>query len=426
MIRARQRHPAPEASATATPFLAPHGDPWLDKIATGREVSLFDADVSERAGELAEGIAGKRVLVLGGAGSIGAASVRLLLAYRPAAVHIVDTAENALAELTRDLRSGAGPAIAAELRFLPLDLGSAAMERVLHGERKYDLVLDFAAQKHVRGEKDLPSLLQMLDTNVVKTRRLLRWLIAHGHAGRCFCVSTDKAANPTSLMGASKRLMEHVLFGAGGDFEAATAARFANVAFSNGSLLQSFLIRVSRRQPLAVPRETRRYFISAQEAAQICLLAAVVAPTGFTLFPKLDPKAHLRPLLNIAQATLAHLGFRAALYEDPEAARGAVEREIERGSYPVLVTELDTNGEKPYEEFVSAGEVASEVGLQALSAVRHREPPAQELDAVLDFLERAVSDARMPLSKAEIVAMLAKVIPSFRHVETGRSLDDRI
>ena len=401
-------------------------DPSLDRVATGRARSMFDADVAERAGELARGIEGRRALVLGGAGSIGAASVALLLEYRPAAVHVVDIAENALAELTRDLRSRAGPAIGAELKFLPLDLGSAAMERVLRGEPKYDLVLDFAAQKHVRGEKDLPSLLQMLDTNVLKTRRLLRWLAAHGHAGRCFCVSTDKAANPTSLMGASKRLMEQVLFGAAGDFAAATAARFANVAFSNGSLLQSFLFRVSRRQPLAVPRDTRRYFISAREAAQICLLAAVVAPASCVVFPKLDPGRHLRPLLEVAQATLAHLGLRAALYEDAEAARGAVETEIARGAYPVLVTALDTSGEKPYEEFVAAGEVESDIGLRALAAVSAENAPAQELDAVLDFLERAANDASVPAGKAEIVAALARVVPGFHHVETGRSLDDRI
>jgi len=407
--------------------MAPYcGDPRLDEIATGRRHSLFDADISARAGDLAGGIEGRRVLVLGGAGSIGAASVQLLLAYQPAAVHIVDVAENALAELTRDLRSRGGPAITAELRFLPLDFGSAAMERLLRGERRYDLVLHFAAQKHVRGEKDLPSLLQMLDTNVLKTRLLLRWLDAYGHSARCFCVSTDKAANPTSLMGASKRLMEQLLFRAAGDFEAATAARFANVAFSNGSLLQSFLIRVSRRQPLAVPRDARRYFISAREAAQICLLAAIMAPTCSTVFPRLDPKEHLRSLVDVAQATLAHLGFRAAPYEDPEAARAAVEREVERGGYPVLMTALDTAGEKPYEEFVSTGEVASEIGLQALCAVRHDGPPARELDAVLEFLERAVSDAHVPLSKAEVVAALAKVIPGFEHVETGRSLDDRI
>ncbi len=402
------------------------GDPRLDAIATGREASLFDADMAERARGLAAGIAGKRVLVLGGAGSIGTATVHLLLEHRPAAVHVVDIAENALAELTRDLRARAGPAIEAELRFLPLDLGSAAMERVLHAARGYDLVLHFAAQKHVRGEKDLPSLLQMLDTNVVKTRRLLRWLARHGHRGRCFCVSTDKAADPTSLMGASKRLMEAVLFRAAGDFQAATAARFANVAFSDGSLLQSFLIRLARRQPLAVPRDTRRYFISAREAAQICLLAAVATPTGLTLFPKMDPQQHLRPLVEVAQATLAHFGYRAAFQEDPETARGAVEQEAARGAYPVLLTPLDTSGEKPYEEFVSTGEVVRDVGFRALSAVRPADPPAEKLDAVLDRLERAVSDARVDLGKAEVAAMLADVVPGFRHVETGRSLDDRI
>jgi FlaA1/EpsC-like NDP-sugar epimerase len=422
------RATSPRANSEAGMNFNPpyYSDPLLDKIASGRDRSLFDQDMSARSSELSGQIEGRRVLVVGGAGTIGAATTSLLLAYKPAAVHVVDAAENGLAELTRDLRSRTGPAITAELRFLPLDFGSASMERVLRSERGYDLVLNFAAQKHVRSEKDLPSLLHLLDTNVVKTRRLLAWLARYGHTARCFCVSTDKAANPSSLMGASKRLMEQVLFAAADKLVGATTARFANVAFSNGSLLQSFLIRVSRRQPLAVPRDTRRYFISAEEAAQICLLAAVIAPTSFIVFPRLDPGQHLRPLLDIARGTLGYLGFQPALYDDPEAARNCVAKEIERGRYPVLVTELDTSGEKSYEEFVAVGETVSEIGMATLGGVRHEGPPAEELDHVLTFLEQAVSDASAALAKTDVVAMLTRVIPGFQHVETGRSLDDRI
>lgn len=403
-----------------------YSDPLLDKIASGREDCLFEQDMFAHSEALAAGIGGKRILVVGGAGSIGAATIDAVLTFDPGAVHIVDIAENGLAELARDLRSRAGRPVTAELRFLPLDFGGAMMERVLRSEPKYDVVFNFAAQKHVRGEKDLPSLLQMLDTNVVKTSRLMRWLSEYGHSARCFSVSTDKAANPTSLMGASKRLMEHVLFSFAGNFPSVTTARFANVAFSNGSLLQSFLIRVSRRQPLAVPRDTRRYFISAKEAAQICLLAALAAPSSSIVFPRLDPAQHLRSLLDIARGTLAHLGFQAACFDDPEAARNAAAAAVDGGPYPVLVTELDTSGEKPYEEFVSAGEMASEIDMTGLCGVRYTGLRANDLEDVLTFVRRAVGDASVAVTKAEIVAGLAKAIPVLRHIETGRSLDDRM
>jgi FlaA1/EpsC-like NDP-sugar epimerase len=398
-------------------------DPELTKLATGRDASLFAEDMSAHSSRLEAAIAGRRVLVTGGAGSIGASTAELLLGFKPAAVHVIDIAENALVELVRDVRSRAKPLVRGELRLLPIDYGSAATERLLQSEPPYDFVLHFAAHKHVRSEKDVPSLLQMLDTNVVKMRRFLRWLARYGHGTRFFAVSTDKAANPTSLMGASKRLMEHVLFTSGG-LGTVTSARFANVAFSNGSLLQGFLFRLARRQPLAVPREVRRYFVSAREAAEICLLGALVAPTAHIVFPRLDASEHLRPLVEMAQDLLKRVDLRPSLYDDETRACAAVADELKRGHYPVLVTPLDTSGEKPYEEFVAVDEVMTEVGFSALQAVRYVSSPGP-LDDVLSFIDRAVNDADLAVTKSDITKRLASVVPGFRHVEAGRSLDER-
>jgi len=395
----------------------------LSKLATDRDASLFVEDMSAHRGRLEAAIAGRRILITGGAGSIGASTAELLLEFRPAAAHVIDIAENALVELVRDLRSRAKPLVSGELRLLPIDYGSAATERLLQSEPPYDFVLHFAAHKHVRSEKDVPSLLQMLDTNVVKMRRFLLWLARYGHGERCFAVSTDKAANPTSLMGASKRLMEHVLFTSGG-LATATSARFANVAFSNGSLLQGFLFRLARRQPLAVPREVRRYFVSAREAAEICLLGALVAPTDHIVFPRLDAAEHLRLLVDIAQDLLKRLDLRPSLYDDETKACAAVSDELKRGHYPVLVTPLDTSGEKPYEEFVATDEVMTEVGFSALQAVRYVPSPGP-LEEVLSFIERAVTNADLVVTKSDITRRLASVVPGFHHVEAGRSLDER-
>ena len=398
-------------------------DSELSKLATDRDASLFAGDMSAHSSRLEAAIAGRRVLITGGAGSIGASTAELLLEFKPAAVHVIDIAENALVELVRDVRSRAKPLVSGELRLLPIDYGSAATERLLRSESPYDFVLHFAAHKHVRSEKDVPSLLQMLDTNVVKMRRFLLWLARYGHGERCFAVSTDKAANPTSLMGASKRLMEHVLFTSGG-LSTATSARFANVAFSNGSLLQGFLFRLARRQPLAVPREVRRYFVSAREAAEICLLGALVAPTGHIVFPRLDASEHLRPLVEIAQDLLKRVGLRPSLYDDETRACAAVSDELKRGHYPVLVTPLDTSGEKAYEEFVAADEVMTEVEFCKLQAVRYVPSPGP-LDDVLSFIERAVTNADMAVTKSDITKRLGSVVPGFHHVEAGRSLDER-
>jgi FlaA1/EpsC-like NDP-sugar epimerase len=363
------------------------------------------------------------VLITGGGGSIGLSTTELLLKYRPAAVHVIDIAENALVELVRDLRSRPELLVPNELRLLPIDFGSPAMERFLQSQVPYDLILHFAAHKHVRSEKDIPSLLQMLDTNIVKVHRFLSWLARYNHCAKCFAVSTDKAANPTSFMGASKRLMEDVFFTASHDFVTVTSARFANVAFSNGSLLQGFLFRIAKRQPLAAPRAVRRYFVSAREAAEICLLCALGAPPDCIVFPRLNPVEHLRSLLDIAESIVKHFNLRPEFYEDESAARAAVSRDLARGCYPILVTPFDTSGEKPYEEFVAADETEAEVGFQALKGVKKH--CSDRLSDVVSFIEHAVIDPNVEVTKMQIAEQLGTAVPGFQHVDSGRSLDER-
>ena len=399
-------------------------DPDLSRLTTGRTTSLFAEDVKAHDAELRSAITGRRILVTGGAGSIGSATLEVLFPYSPVAVHVIDLAENGLVELVRDFRSRPEQLISGEFRLLPIDYGSAATERLLQTEPPYDLVLHFAAHKHVRSEKDVPSVIQMLDTNVIKMHRFTKWLRKYGHGKRYFAVSTDKAANPTSLMGASKRLMEHVLFSIGSNGSAATSTRFANVAFSNGSLLQGFLYRLARRQPLAVPREVRRYFVSPREAAEICLLSAGAAAPGHITFPRLDPNEHLRPLVDIAVALLQHLGLKPSFYEREAEACAATEIELERGAYPVLLTPLDTSGEKPYEEFVATDEAPVPTQFAQLSALRYVPPPVP-LEPALAFLDAIAANAGMKLEKSDIADQVASVVPGFKHIETGRILDDR-
>src|SRR5580700_3911214 len=247
----------------ARPFVAGTETVDLTSIVTGRADSLFARDLEASSDRVVAKVRDRRILVIGGGGSIGAATVRIILDYRPSALHVVDHNENYLAELVRELRGRSAGIPDIDFRTLPLDYGGPVMERFLRESPPYDVVLNFAALKHVRSEKDIYSVLQMFDTNVVRHIRFKRWLAEYRHGSTYFAVSTDQAANPVSLMGASKRLMEDLIFDiAAESYQSTTSARFANVAFSNGSLLQGFSHRLAKRQPLAVPRGTRRYFIS--------------------------------------------------------------------------------------------------------------------------------------------------------------------
>ncbi len=401
------------------------GDTWAD-LATNRRESYFAADLARNDAVLRAAVAGRRFLVIGAAGSIGSSTLARLADYGPASLHAVDQDENALAELVRHLRSRPQRLSVPDFRALPLDYGGSIMRQWLASQPAYDGVLNFSAMKHVRSEKDAYSLLRILETNVIKLARFLSWLREYGHDRAFFSVSTDKAANPTSLMGASKRIMEHAMFSHIGNARAVRSARFANVAFSNGSLLQAFLVRLERQQPLAAPRDTKRYFVSPRESGEICLLAALAIPSATIAVPALDPEKDLIELSGVAERLLLRRGLQPVHYDDEAAAVANVQAELARGRYPLLLTPLDTSGEKPYEEFVGAGESLVDLGnLSALRGVPYLPAAEGALDAFIAEIEAAMQAAEA-LSKADLVAAMARMVPQMRHVETGKSLDNRV
>jgi FlaA1/EpsC-like NDP-sugar epimerase len=403
----------------------------LASIATGRITSLFKDDFALRAAAMTDAVQGRRVLCIGGSGSIGSATIEQLCLFAPATLHIVDQNENSLSEVVRIYRSSSAANNIADFKALPIDYGSPVMHRFLTDGRSYDLVLNFAAIKHVRSEKDIYSILQMFDTNLLKQARLLGWLADLGFEGRYFSVSTDKAANPSSFMGATKRVMEHVIFSSETATPNATvtSARFANVAFSDGSLLKSFESRLSRGEPLATPSDTKRYFVSLQEAGQICLLASATGPGGAIIIPRLDPTHHLVELVTVARQFLARHGWEAAIYLSETEAGAAVARDRVKGRWPLLLTPLDTSGEKSFEEFVGEGERTFEIGLPNLLAVAYRPLESGKLAHAIDEIERllTVASPLMGPTKKSLKDILGQLEPSFffSHRETGKNLDDR-
>lgn len=402
--------------------------PTVDALAaavTGRADSLFAADLARHRTAVAAGIDGRRVLAIGGAGSIGGACIRELLRFAPAQLVLVDQDENALVEIVRDLRSGDLPP-RCELRTAPLDFGAPVMRQFLGEIAAPDVVLHFAANKHVRAERDRCSLLQMLDTNVLKTRRLCRWLAASGFGGRFFAVSTDKAANPTNFLGASKRLMERCIFAPDALPHAiVTSARFANVAFSNGSLLHGFLRRLANGQPLAVPREARRWFVTQRESGQLCLLAATVAPARHVVIPRLPPRA-LVALTDVADLVVRAHGRTPSHHHDEASARAAAASDIAAGRHPVLLTPLDTGGEKTVEEFVGRGEAATDIACSALQAIAHHGTPADDVHAFLDELENELQRDRPRLDVPALARYVGDLLPEFAHAASERNLDQRM
>lgn len=407
----------------------------LERKILNRDRSPYLEECAARGSELTERVRGKRILAIGAAGSIGSQTVKVLLKHKPATVQVVDVNENGLAEMVRDLRSSPEgmPQGVGEFRTLPMDFGSPIFRQFLRAEKPFDLILNFAAIKHVRSEKDVFSVLHMIDTNILKQAQLLGWLDDLSWQGRYFSVSTDKAANPSSFMGATKRLMEHVIFhqraGAAAGSQR-SSARFANVAFSNGSLLESFEVRLRKGQLLACPREIKRYFVTLEESGAICTLAALLVESGTIAIPDLDPEENLVPLLMVAEEFLASRGLEAVPFDNEAEARAFLARQDRNSrSYPLLLTPPDTVGEKPYEEFIARGETARDIGLASLKGVRHLKPDF-DLPQLVEELRAACrgDGGNGALSKLEVKDIIARVEPEFAvtHIDSNMHLDQRV
>lgn len=390
---------------------------------TGRSESMFAANIEANREKLREEIEGKSVLVIGGAGTIGSSYIRAVLPFRPSKLMVVDISENGLAELTRDLRSTYGMYVPEEYRTYPLSFADPIFEKIFRAEKGFDIVANFSAHKHVRSEKDKYSVQALLENNVLKARRLLD-LLSEYPPHHFFCVSTDKAANPLNIMGASKKIMEDMIMAYSSQFKISTA-RFANVAFSNGSLLAGFVERLMKRQPLSSPNDVKRYFVSPEESGQICMLACILGNCGEIFFPKLGEE-QMMTFSSIADQFLYSLGYDVKYCTSEEEARKyAMEMPADSKVYPVYYFASDTTGEKSFEEFYVEGE---HVNLQRFTAlgviedVKVREK--EEIDQLLKKL--SVTFARPGIEKADVVEVLKEFIPQFKHIEKGKNLDQKM
>ena len=397
--------------------------PFLPVI-TGRKTSLFAADLDRHQQVLHGQVKGMSALVVGGAGTIGAAFVKALLQYGPRKVVVIDANENGLAEQIRDLRSTHGITIPNDFVTYPISYADPVARKIIDHHGPFDIVANFAAHKHVRSEKDIFSVQAMLENNVLRANEFMVNIASH-NPSHLFAVSTDKAANPVNIMGASKKLMEDMLI-AHAQKMPVTTARFANVAFSNGSLLQAFLERLSKGQPLSAPNDVRRYFVTPEESGQICMLACLLGQPGNIFFPILDEASHAKRFSDIAVLLLEQLGLTARICESEEEARErAACRKPADTDYPVYFFGSDTTGEKMIEEFYAAGEDLDLTRFEKLGIVRAE--PGRDGAGIGGFLERLEALFRAEnLEKTELVRVITDYLGSFDHSETGKSLDSRM
>lgn len=397
---------------------------FISTYITERQNSLFANDIEKNKTQLGKAIDNKSVIVIGGAGTIGSSYIKAILKFRPAKLYVVDLNENGLTELVRDLRSSVSYNIPDDFKTYPIDFASEVFEKILVNEGPFHIVANFAAHKHVRSEKDHYSIEAMVENNVIKAKRLLD-LLVENPPEHFFCVSTDKAANPVNVMGASKKLMEDVILSYSKKIPI-TTARFANVAFSNGSLLFGFIERMMKRQPLSSPSDVKRYFVSPTESGQICMLACMLGQSGQIFFPKLKEE-QMKTFSNIAIAFLKAFGNYEPDYcsTEAEAREKALALTDEEDKYPVFFFSSDTSGEKQFEEFFVQGEDVDMTTFEQLGVIRNTPAkPMSEIDTLFKTLH-AVFESKQ-VTKQAIVDAIGDFIPNFKHIETGKSLDQKM
>ncbi|MEZ8233089.1 UDP-N-acetylglucosamine 4,6-dehydratase [Vibrio splendidus] len=388
----------------------------------GRHQALFSVDIAKNETELQKIVSESSFLVLGGAGSIGQAVTKEIFKRKPKKLHVVDISENNMVELVRDIRSSFGY-INGDFQTFALDIGSLEYDAFIKADGKFDYVLNLSALKHVRSEKDPYTLMRMIDVNVFNTDKTIQQSIDAG-AKKYFCVSTDKAANPVNMMGASKRIMEMFLMRKSEQMAISTA-RFANVAFSDGSLLHGFNQRIQKRQPIVAPNDIKRYFVTPQESGELCLMSCIFGENCDIFFPKLSEALHLISFADIAVKYLEQLGYEPHLCETEEEARQLAHTLPEQGKWPCLFTASDTTGEKDFEEFFTDKEELDMSRFANLGIIKNDPLYEQEL---LSLFENSISEMKdkRAWTKEQIVKLFFTMIPDFGHKETGKYLDSKM
>lgn len=388
----------------------------------GRNSELFSLDISSKETELSKTVSVSSFLIIGGAGSIGQAVTKEIFKRNPLKLHVVDISENNMVELVRDLRSSYGY-IDGDFQTFALDIGSIEYDAFIEADGKYDYVLNLSALKHVRSEKDPFTLMRMIDVNIFNTEKTIKQSIAKG-SKKYFCVSTDKAANPVNMMGASKRIMEMFLTKYSSQIPISTA-RFANVAFSDGSLLHGFNQRIQKRQPIVAPNDIKRYFVTPKESGELCLMSSIFGENRDVFFPKLNQDLHLITFADIAIRYLEVLGYKPYLCQSEEEARQMIASLPENGMWPCLFTNSDTTGEKDFEEFFTDKEVVDMNRFENFGIIKNEGHFSSDK---IDFFTTTISELKKSKkwSKEQLVDLFFNMIPDFGHKETGKYLDSKM
>lgn len=393
-----------------------------EKIITGRDVSFFQDDIFDNAQKLNEMINGARIVIVGAAGSIGTAVVKTILRYKPAALSLVDISENNLVEVVRDLRSAESITMPKEFQTLPIGLGTVEYDRYFKDSKPYDYFLNLSAIKHVRSEKDIYCLMRMLDTNAVFLYDFLR--NNPYRFKKVFSVSSDKAANPANMMGASKMVMEKVLMSHSQEQPFSTA-RFANVAFSDGSLPFGFLQRINKGQPLSAPNDVKRYFISHQEAGELCVLSCFLGENRDVFFPKFTGEKDEKTFSQIAVDLLEILEYEPVECDSEQEAKAIAKELIPQKKWPCCFFKTDTSGEKGYEEFYVSGEELDTERFKNIGVIKRDVFSEKDsLESFIQFCAQAKTNEN--ITKADYVDAMKKIVPSLFHVETGKNLDQKM
>ena len=388
----------------------------------GREKRLFDADIQNNSEKLDNIVSDSRFLVLGGAGTIGQAVSKEIFKRNPKKLHVVDISENNLVEFVRDVRSSYGY-IDGDFKTFALDIGSFQYDAFIESDGQYDYVLNLSALKHVRSEKDPFTLMRMIEVNILNTIKTIDQSIENG-VKKYFCVSTDKAANPVNMMGASKRIMELYLLQKGKEIDISTA-RFANVAFSDGSLLHGFNQRIQKKQPIVAPKDIRRYFVIPPESGELCLMSCIFGENGDIFFPKLSEDLHLITFAEIAVKYLEEMGMEPLLCTTEDDARSSDSLHNRDKYWPCLFTDSDTTGEKDFEEFFTENETIDLKRFMNLGIVKNKFD--LDTETLTKFLSKMEEFRRTKKwTKADIVELFHMMIPSFDHKETGKYLDAKM